>query len=145
MEVKLSYIKDFDCILLNVVVGGNCMCQFICCIFVEINGGLVLEGFYNISNFLVFLIVLMNEQQWGINSVFGLVFIGFDNWLYMDIMVCNDWFLILFEGENFYFYLFVLMSVVIFDLLVFGGVIGLIFFVKVCVSYVQVGLDVDFY
>ncbi|WP_421947491.1 SusC/RagA family TonB-linked outer membrane protein [Phaeodactylibacter xiamenensis] len=145
MEAKLSYNKDFDRISLNVVAGGNRMHQFIRRTSAETNGGLALDGFYNISNSLASPIVSTNEQEWGINSVFGLASIGFDNWLYMDVTARNDWSSTLPEGSNSYFYPSVSLSAVISDLPVFGGAIGPISFAKVRASYAQVGLDADPY
>lgn len=141
MEVKLSYAKDFDRISLNVVGGGNRMRQFTRRTSAETNGGLALDGFYNISNSLASPIVSTNEQQWGINSVFGLASIGLDNWLYLDVTARNDWSSTLPDGENSYFYPSVSLSAVISDLPMFGGAIGPISFAKVRASYAQVGLD----
>ena len=145
MEVKLSYAKDFDRVTLNVVGGGNRMRQFIRRSSAETNGGLALDGFYNISNSLASPIVSTNEQEWGINSFFGLASIGLDNWLYLDVTARNDWSSTLPDGENSYFYPSVSLSAVITDLPMFGGAIGPISFAKVRASYAQVGLDADPY
>ncbi|NRA49059.1 MAG: TonB-dependent receptor, partial [Phaeodactylibacter sp.] len=145
MEVKLNYAKSFDRISLNLVGGGNRMRQFQRRTSAETNGGLALDGFYNISNSLSSPIIETREDQWGINSVFGLASVGFDNWLYLDITARNDWSSTLPDGENSYFYPSASLSAVISDLPIFGGAIGPISFAKVRASYAQVGLDADPY
>ncbi|MEQ8702301.1 MAG: SusC/RagA family TonB-linked outer membrane protein [Phaeodactylibacter sp.] len=145
MEVKLNYSKDFDRISLNLVAGGNRMRQLQRRTSAETNGGLALDGFFNISNSLASPIVSTNEQQWGINSAFGLASIGLDNWLYLDVTARNDWSSTLPSGENSYFYPSVSLSAVISDLPMFGGAIGPISFAKLRASYAQVGLDADPY
>lgn len=145
MEAKLTYTKNFDRISLNVVGGGNRMRQLQRRTSANTSGGLAIDGFFNIENSLGSPLISTYEEQWGINSVFGLASIGFDNWLYFDVTARNDWSSSLPDGSNSYFYPSASVSAVISDLPVFGGAIGPISFAKVRASFAQVGNDANPY
>lgn len=145
MELKLNYNKDFDRISLNAMVGGNRMRQLQRATTLNTSGGLSLAGYYNISNSAGAPIVSTSEFQRGINSVFGLASIGFDNWLYLDVTARNDVSSTLPDDNNSYFYPSASVSAVISDLPMFGGKIGPISFAKVRASFAQVGNDADPY
>ncbi|NBC07121.1 MAG: SusC/RagA family TonB-linked outer membrane protein [Bacteroidetes bacterium] len=145
MEAKLSYNKNFNRISLNVIAGANRMRQLQRRTSANTSGGLAIDGFFNIENSLGSPLVSTYEEQWGINSVFGLASIGLDNWLYLDVTARNDWSSTLPKGDNSYFYPSVSMSAVLTDLPMFGGSLGPISFAKVRASYAQVGNDASAY
>lgn len=145
MEARLNYAKDFDRISLNVMAGGNRMRQLQRWTSLSSAGGLSLDGFFNISNSAGPIEFFTSEEQWGINSVFGLASVGFDNWLYLDVTARNDWSSTLPAGSNSYFYPSASLSMVLSDLPVFGGSIGPLSFAKVRASYAQVGNDASPY
>ena len=83
MEARLNYSRNFGNFSLTAAVGGNRMRQLSRATFLNSNGGLSLDGFYNISNSASAPTITTNEQQWGINSVFGLASFGWGGWVYV--------------------------------------------------------------
>jgi len=144
MEAKLSYNKTLDRISLNIVGGVNRMRQLQRRTSANTSGGILLDGFFNISNSAAPPVVSTYEENWGINSVFGLASIGFDNWLYLDVTARNDWSSTLPDGENSYFYPSASLSMVLSDL-PFVGSLGPLSFAKLRASYAQVGNDANPY
>ncbi len=144
LELKLSYAKDWNRISLNTVAGVNRMRQFDRSTSLGTVGGLSLPGYFNISNSVNDPTVSTNERQWGINSVFGLVSVGFDNWVYLDVTARNDWSSTLPEGENTYFYPSASLSLILSEL---DGLNNLkwLSFAKVRASYAEVGNDAASY
>ena len=144
MEARLSYNKQItDKFSLTAFVGGNRMRQSSRTSSQATNGGLALDGFYNISNSVAAPILSTNETNKGINSVFGSASFGFNNWLYVDVTARNDWSSTLPAGQNSYFYPAVTGSAVLSDLLGFDykGVS----FLKVRASYASAGNDASAY
>ncbi|NNE26222.1 MAG: TonB-dependent receptor, partial [Saprospiraceae bacterium] len=144
MEVRLNYNTNLsDRVSLNAFVGGNRMRQLRRTTFASTNGGLSLDGFYNISNSASSPTVTTNEFNWGINSVMGSASFGFDNWLYLDVTARNDWSSTLPEGENSYFYPSVTLSAVLSEKL--STDISKLSFLKVRASYAKAGNDAQPY
>ncbi len=144
LELKLSYATTLDRISLNAVVGGNRMRQLSRNTSLESVGGLSLEGFYNISNSASDPSLSTDETQRGINSVFGLASIGFDDWVYLDVTARNDWSSTLPDSENSYFYPSASLSFVLSELPAFNSFKALSF-AKLRGSYAQVGNDAASY
>lgn len=144
MEAKLNYNKNFGDITLTTMAGVNRMRQLNRSTRLASNGGLSLDGFYNISNSSGSPIPSTFESQWGINSVFGLASVGYRNWLYLDVTVRNDWSSTLPKGDNSYFYPSASLSMVLSELPAFSN-IGPLSFAKVRASYAEVGSDASPY
>ncbi len=141
LEGRLNYTKTFsDNFSMSAMAGGNIMRQLSRRTDLNSNGGLSLEGFYNISNSAAAPTIATNESQRGINSVFGQVNFGFMNMLYLDLTARNDWSSTLPEGENSYFYPSAAASFVVSELPAIQN-ISAIEFLKVRASYAQVGND----
>jgi len=144
LEARLNYNKDLGRISLNAIAGVNRMNQFQRRSTANTSGGIVLEGFFNISNSAGSPIIETLEQERGINSVFGVASFGFDNWLYMDLTARNDWSSTLPADNNSYFYPSVSVSAVLSEL-PFLSNSSVLSFAKLRASYAQVGNDADVY
>jgi TonB-linked SusC/RagA family outer membrane protein len=144
MELRLDYEKTFGRLSINALAGGNRMRQLSRRSSVETNGGILLDGFYNISNSAEAPIAETYEFNWGINSLFASVSFGWDNWIYLDVSARNDWSSTLPEGENSYFYPAVSTSFVLSELPFLQGN-DIVSFLKVRASYAQVGNDASPY
>lgn len=144
LEYRLNYNKTFGKLSFNGTVGGNRMRQFVNRSSIYSNGGLSLDGFYNISNSADDPIIGTRQSDRGINSLFGVVSFGWDNWLYLDASARNDWSSTLPDSENSYFYPAVSVSAVLSELPALQN-IDFLSFAKVRVSYAEVGNDADPY
>lgn len=145
LEARLNYQTSLsDRFSLNAFVGGNRMRQTRRTTTASTNGGLSLEGFFNVSNSAAAPSFSSSEVGRGINSVMGSASFGFDNWMYVDFTARNDWSSTLPEGENSYFYPSVTLSGVISELGNFDAVNGLSF-LKIRASYAQAGNDAGAY
>ena len=140
LEARLNYNNNFGAISLNAMVGTNRMRQFQRRTTGETSGGLLLEGFFNLSNSASSPIVETYEEDWGINSVFASASLGFNDWVYVDLTARNDWSSTLPEDENSYFYPSASVSFVLSELAGIGDINGLSF-LKLRASYAQVGND----
>ncbi len=144
MEARLSYNKNFGRISLNAIAGTNRMRQLQRRTTVNTSGGIALEGFFNISNSAGSPIIQTNEEEWGINSAFGVASFGFDNWLYLDLTARNDWSSTLPADNNSYFYPSASLSAVLSEL-PFLSSSNVLSFAKVRASYAEVGNDASPY
>ena len=141
LEGRIGYKSDLtDRISLSAFVGGNIMRQINRSTTAQTNGGLALDGFYNISNSIAAPTIGTSESERGINSVFGSASFGWDNWAYVDFTARNDWSSTLPDGENSYFYPSITTSAVLSELGDFASYGG-ISFLKVRASYAQAGND----
>ncbi len=145
LEGRLNYntnINDF--ISLGAMVGVNRMRQLTRRTNLSSNGGLSLEGFFNISNSAAAPILSTNETARGINSVFGQVNLGFWDFVYVDLSGRNDWSSTLPKGSNSYFYPSASLSFVLSELAAFNNIDALSF-LKLRGSVALVGSDADPY
>mgnify|MGYP000609924063 CR=1 FL=1 len=116
-ELRLNYANDFSNLFsLTAFAGGNRMRQDGETFTQDSNGGLSLEGFYNIANSAASPIIGSSLFEYGINSLFGGASFGFNDWLYLDVTGRNDWSSTLPDQENSYFYPSASMSAVLSEL-----------------------------
>lgn len=144
MEAKLSYAKTFGDFSLNAMAGVNRMHQLNRRTTVSTNGGLSLDGFYNISNSAGAPSTSTYESERGINSVFGLASFGWKSLVYLDLTARNDWSSTLPIDNNSFFYPSASLSLVLSELPAFDN-IGALSFAKVRASYAEVGSDAGVY
>ncbi len=144
MEARLNYSKTWNKLSVTASFGGNRMRQLTRRTTVGTSGGLSLEGFFNVSNSSGSPTTSTFEQEWGINSLFGMASFGWNNWVYLDFTARNDWSSTLPAEENSYFYPSASLSMVLSEL---GALQGLKFlsFAKLRVSYAEVGNDASPY
>ena len=103
---------------------------------------LLQPGLINLSNAKEFPTTAQNRSQSRVNSVFGSVSLGYENYLFLDITGRNDWSSTLPQGNNSYFYPSVGTSLVLSDLFNLGHAVN---FAKVRASYAIVGNDTSPY
>ncbi len=140
-EVLLDYqakINDWD-ILAN--AGGNMMSQETDQLKGGANG-LVAPGVFNIGNYKDSYSASNYLIEKKINSIYGLISIGFRNYLYLDVTGRNDWSSALPVDHNSYFYPSVSLSAVVSEMLEMPEWVS---FLKLRGSAAQVGNDTDAY
>lgn len=104
-EAKLMYNKQInDFISVDAIVGGNLMSQERKRVTSSTNGGLALDGFFNIGNGLGNPTVTTNVQEKEINSIFASASVGLYSTVFVDFTMRNDWSSTLPTESNSYFY-----------------------------------------
>lgn len=142
-EVRLNYDKNFldDKLSLNSFVGLNRRDTESHRLSAETSGGLVVPGLYTISNSVDPAQPTEFDSNKQVNSLYGSVSLGYDNFAYVTATGRNDWSSTLPAGNNSYFYPSISGSLVFSNLvdaswLSFGKVRG---------GYAEVGSDTDAY
>ncbi len=143
-EGRLNFDKAFGDFSVNGALGGNIMRQNRKNTVGSTVGGLSLEGFFNLDNSASPASVGTYRENYGINSVFGTVSLGYKNFLYLDLGGRNDWSSTLASGENSYFYPSVSLSAVLTDIPGLAK-LGPLSFAKVRASYASSGNDANPY
>lgn len=103
-EVMLRYNQHFNNVSITAMLGGNFMHQNYSTIYGKTVGGLVVPGLYTVSNSVSPVQVRETSVTQGINSMFGMVSVGFKNFIYLDLTGRNDWASTLPPDANSYFY-----------------------------------------
>ncbi|ELR71357.1 TonB-dependent receptor [Fulvivirga imtechensis AK7] len=104
-EAKILYSKHInENISISAMVGGNLMSQERERNTANTNGGLALDGFFNIANGLGNPTVETNVQRKKINSVFASASVGLFSTVFVDLTMRNDWSSTLPIDDNSYFY-----------------------------------------
>lgn len=144
-EAKLLYTKQFsEAVSVDALVGGNLMAQERKRISANTNGGLALDGFFNIGNGLGNPTVTTNVQERKINSIFASASVGLFSTVFVDLTMRNDWSSTLPEGSNTYFYPAATTSFVFTELPALQNN-NIISFGKLRVGYGLAGNDADPY
>ncbi len=145
-ELLLTYNTDLmDNSLFDVTVrlGGNIMRQRSNTLRAN-NPQLLLPGLFTLTNNRADLLVENREAEKGINSIFGLASLSYDNFLYLDVTGRNDWSSTLPTANNSYFYPSVSLSAVLSEKMNLGTNSALSF-LKLRGAYAEVGADTDPY
>ena len=142
-EGRLHYDNTLfnDKLSLNTFVGLNRRDNELHRITGETSGGLVVPGLYNLSNSVAPAQVTEFDSRRRINSLFGSVSLGYDNFAYVTVTGRNDWSSTLPADNNSYFYPSVSSSIV------FSSFIDApwLSFGKVRGGYAEVGSDTNPY
>lgn len=141
-EALLAFNKGFDKISVVANLGGNIRYAKTNVSAQSTVGGLTTPGFYNIaaSKDRPGVSTLSYERQ--VNSVYGNVSIGYDNIVFLEGTVRNDWSSTLPKANNSYMYPSIGGSVVLTEILPKNNTLS---YAKVRGSYAQVGTDVGPY
>ena len=140
LEAKLLYNKNItEDITLNAMVGGNLMSQENGATFANTVGGLVIPGFYNITNSSSTPNVTTDYRNRAINSVFSTASLGLFYTFYVDLAIRGDWTSTLPEENNNYWYPSVSTSFVFSELDALEG--SVISFGKLRAGYGQAAND----
>ncbi len=116
LELMLKFNKTWDKLSLHAFVGTNMRRNKFETIFGNTVGGLVVPGLYTVENSVSPYEVSETLVEKGINSVFGSVSLGWNNFLYLDLTDRFDESSTLPEGESGYNYWSGSLSVVLTEL-----------------------------
>ena len=143
MDFRLNYNKNLTSDLnLAAMVGANRMKRFRKRNTIDSSGGIVVDRFFNVANSAEASVPTTNEQEKGINSLYGSMTLGYKDMLFLDLSARNDWSSTLPEDDNSYFYPSVSVSFAFSELLADKEFIN---FGKVRASIAQAGNDADPY
>lgn len=142
-EAMLHYDTNIidDRLSINTFVGANKRHNEYHRLGGDTNGGLVVDGIYNLNNSQAQAIIDDYDSESQIQSVFGSASFGFDNTYYVTVTGRNDWSSTLPASNNSFFYPSISGSIVFSQLidaqwLSFGKIRG---------GYAEVGSDTDPY
>ncbi|WP_229733987.1 SusC/RagA family TonB-linked outer membrane protein [Pontibacter amylolyticus] len=141
-EGLLSVNKDFDRFSVVAIAGASSFSSDYEKREQRINS-LLQPGLINLSNAKEPATVSQNLSKKSINSVFGSVSLGYNDYAFLDVTGRNDWSSTLPEGNNSYFYPSVGGSLVISEMFDYNK--NLFSFAKLRGSYARVGNDTDPY
>lgn len=145
-DFLFSYERDMRKFHLNVNLGGNSMFQQRRVITATADG-LITSGVYNLANAMSGIITKAQDRRKMINSLYGLVSLSYDNFLFLDITGRNDWSSTLAPGSWSYFYPSFSGSIVLTDIQSLGlkSKLPWLDFFKLRASWANVGNDTDPY
>jgi TonB-linked SusC/RagA family outer membrane protein len=106
-------------------------------------GGIVVPGFYHLSNSVQSPIASNSETQYRIMGLFGNLRFGFENKLFVEYSARNDWSSTLPEANNSFFYQAVGASAILSDMLNVQG--DALSFLKLRASFGTTGKDAPLY
>jgi len=120
-EGRLSYNKKFldDKLSLNAVGGLNRRDVEISTLSGQTQGGLIVDGLFNLGNSANQSTVNDSDSRLRVNSVFATASVGYDNFLYLNASVRNDWDSSLPADNNSYLYPSISSSLVFSELVDF--------------------------
>jgi TonB-linked SusC/RagA family outer membrane protein len=144
-EAKVTYEKNLsEAVSINAMVGGNLMYQQRKRTTSTTNGGLALDGFFNIANGIGSPVITTDEQEKKINSIFAQTSVGIYSTVFVDLTIRNDWSSTLPTSDNSYFYPSATTSFVFTELPALQGN-EILSFGKLRVGYGFAGNDADPY
>lgn len=91
-EARLHFDKRWERFSINSFVGANRKHAKSTALTGESSGGLIIPNLYNLSNSKNLAIASNYDSQNRINSVYGMVSLGFDDTFYLEVTDRNDWF-----------------------------------------------------
>ncbi len=146
MSAMLNYARNLTedgMYTLDVTGGYNWFQREISEVQGSTNGGLVVPGWYNLSNSVQQSISSQYSEQYRIYGILGNARIGYKNALFLELSARNDWSSTLPSANNSFFYSAAGVSAVLSDLLEMDS--DVLNFVKVRTSYGTSGKDAGLY
>jgi TonB-linked SusC/RagA family outer membrane protein len=144
-DVILTFTRDLsEQFSLTAFVGANTRFNQYNLDAGETVGGLSVPDFFNLQNSVQRPIIADNTSKRKINSVFGSVSLGFNDLVYVDATLRNDWSSTLPAGENSFLYPSISTSFVFSSLPMFSASESLSL-AKLRASYAEAGNDTDPY
>ncbi|MEA5403164.1 SusC/RagA family TonB-linked outer membrane protein [Arcicella sp. DC2W] len=141
-EVLLAFNKTFKKISVLANAGGNIRYSKTNVLLMSTVGGLTTPGFYNIAASKDRPAVGSQLFERQVNSVYGNVSVGYDNFAFIEATLRNDWSSTLPDANNAYLYPSIGGSLVLSELLPKNDIVS---FVKLRGSFAKVGTDVGPY
>lgn len=142
-EILFQYDKTFGDISVTANAGGNIRKNKYSYMYEGTVGGLAVPDFYNIDASVDRPTTDTYKSNKTVRSVYGNVSLGYQNTIFLDATLRNDWSSSLPEANNSYLYPSITSSFVFTELMGGGG--NFLSFGKLRLSYAQVGSDVDAY
>lgn len=129
----------------SLVLGHNVRVRTVNTLEAQTNaaGGLVIPGFYNLSNSNGPVVSNNNQTNRRLVGVYGDFNLGYKNFLFLDVTARNDWSSTLPKESNSFFYPSVSASFVFTELLKNTGVNNWLQYGKLRTSWAKVGNDAD--
>lgn len=103
-ETRLHYDKDFGAISINSFVGANLRDESYKSMIANTSGGLVVPGLYNLGNSIDAPTVTNYLEERRVNSLYGMLSLGYNDIFFLEGTARNDWSSTLPENNNSYFY-----------------------------------------
>ncbi|MDO5656344.1 MAG: SusC/RagA family TonB-linked outer membrane protein [Flavobacteriaceae bacterium] len=103
-ETRLHYDRDYGTISVNSFIGGNIRDEYYKSVLANTEGGLIAPGIYNLGNSTDTPTVTNFLRQRRVNSLLGLLSIGFNDIFFVEGTARNDWSSTLPAHNNSYFY-----------------------------------------
>lgn len=141
-EILLQYDKTFGNLSLSATAGGNIRKNIYSYLYEGTVGGLSVPNFYNIDASVDRPTTDSYKQSKTVRSVYGSASLGYQNTIFLDATLRNDWSSSLPVANNSYLYPSIATSFVFTELM---GSSNFLSFGKVRLSYAQVGSDIDPY
>jgi TonB-linked SusC/RagA family outer membrane protein len=143
-EVGARFEQDFEDISVSGYAGGNVLTQDYSSVIQQTVGGLSTPNFFNIDASINRPAVSSFKQQKEVRSVFGTATLGYQDFVYVDASVRNDWSSALPSDNNSYIYYGLSTSLVFTELSLFDDQ-DILSFGKLRASIAQVGNDLEPY
>jgi TonB-linked SusC/RagA family outer membrane protein len=136
-EGRLMYDNKFldNKLSVNAIAGLNRRDSYTSTISGSTQGGLIVDGLYNLGNSIDQSTVNDSDSRLQVNSVFASASFGYDNFIYLNATVRNDWDSTLPADDNSYLYPSISSSLVFSELVDFSW----LNFGKLRAGYAQVG------
>lgn len=112
-EGRLHYDKDYGDFSVNSFIGGNIRDEHYKRLSAATVGGLVVPGLYNLSNSKDKSTTSNYLREKRVNSLYGMLSLGYQDFLFVEATARNDWSSTLPEANNSYFYPSVSTSLVL--------------------------------
>jgi len=141
-QVLSEYTRQFNTIDVTFTSGGNVRYNQLESEAIETVGGITAPGFFNAEASKDRLSVTDYEEQVLVYALFGSVSLGYNDFLFVDASLRNDWSSTLPTENSSYLYPALSTSIVFSDLLPNGGVVN---FGKLRLGWSQVGNATDPY
>ncbi|WP_276484947.1 SusC/RagA family TonB-linked outer membrane protein [Paraflavitalea pollutisoli] len=142
-ESNLYYKNKFGVFSLDGLVGGNIRQEYYSQLSEATAGGLSAPNYFDLRASISRPTALRSYAKKRVNSIYGKVSVGYDDIIFLEGTLRNDWSSALPVNDNSYLYPSVSTSFIFTELLKTSGVTNTLTFGKLRLSYASVGSDLD--
>lgn len=143
-DFMLNFNKNFDNISITGLVGTNVRRNKVESVYGSTVGGLVVPDLWAISNSVSPVYISEALRNWGTNSVFASISLGYNDFIYLDLTDRYDVSSTLPDGDNGFNYYSASTSVLLSELDIFKNM-PVLSFLKLRANYAEVGNDAPVY